>query len=106
KATTANLTFRSSDIVQAIKNFWDVRTRNPGRQIQYRFISTSSAGVERGQPFGSNVAGLEVWHKCVGNADEVEQIRAFFVKHGSFDGDLETFLKTASTKWLFEELIK
>lgn len=106
KATTANLTLRSPGIIGAVKNFWDVRTRNPSRQIQYRFISTSSAGVEREQPFGSNIAGLEIWRRCVGNADETEQIRAFFLKEGSFDGELKKVLETAPAEQLFETLVK
>ena len=106
KATTANLTFRSPEIVQAVKNFWDVRTRNAGRKIRYRFISTSSPGVEKGEPFGSKKSGLEIWRQCDGNAGEVEQIRAFLIKEELFDGELKTLLETAPTEQLFEKLIK
>ena len=65
KAKSANITLRSSDVVEAIGNFWDTRQKNRDRRVQYRFLSTSKKGQEQGAPFGSGVHGLDVWERSV-----------------------------------------
>jgi hypothetical protein len=105
KATTANLTLRSPDVTQAIKNFWEVLEGNEGRELQYRFVSTSAAGTEKGSPFGANKPGLELWNNCTGKTEEIETLRSFLLNEEVFDGALKTFVESAPADELFQRLI-
>jgi hypothetical protein len=105
KATTANLTLRSPDVTQGIKNFWQVLEANKGRELHYRFISTSAAGVEKESPFGANKPGLELWNNCTGKSEEVDAIRSFLLNEEVFNGTLKTFVEGAPATELFQRLI-
>jgi hypothetical protein len=105
KATIANLTLRSPDVTQAIKNFWEVLELNGGRELQYRFISTSAPGTEMRSPFADNQRGLELWNNCTGKSEEVEALRSFLLNENMFDGTLNNFVKTALPDELFQRLI-
>jgi hypothetical protein len=105
KATSANITLRSSDVVEAIKNFWDTQQKNRGRRVQYRFLSTSKKGQEQGAPFGPGVRGLDVWERSVRDHSLVDSLRSFFISENCFEGELKSFIESATVSELVEELI-
>ncbi|HKP04569.1 MAG TPA: hypothetical protein VJU77_14555 [Chthoniobacterales bacterium] len=105
KATSANITLRSADVVETVKNFWNTRQKNRDHRIYYRFLSTSEKGQERGAPFGPGVSGLGIWERSIRDPSLVEVLRAFLIDEKCFDGDLKSFIESATTSELAEELI-
>lgn len=95
KATAANITLRSADVIESIENFWDILQRNSGRDVRYRLITTASVGFEKGKPFSAGIAGLHLWRQCERDEKAVEELRAFFVKEKCFKEDLTKFIETA-----------
>ena len=63
KHTAANITLRSPAVVEAITHYWDLRRRNPDRRVLFRLLTRSGVGVEKGNPFGPDVAGLNLWRE-------------------------------------------
>ena len=106
KDTTANVTLRSSDVKEAIANYWTARKNNPRRDIKFRFLTISSIGIEQGQPFGAGVAGLTLWGQCSRDLRAVDQIRDFLTAHGGFIGDLLEQLRTKDQAELLDTVIR
>ena len=80
------ISLRSKDVVNAISNAWFTRTRNLGRGITYRFLTTSSISMEAGDPFGSGTPGLKLWQQLRQSKKKEERLR--------FAERLATFLET------------
>jgi hypothetical protein len=105
KAKGNKITLRSSDVIETIKNFWDTRQKNFGRDIYYRFLTTAEKTQEKGAPFGVGVCGLDVWEQATRDVSLVERLRAFFIAEKCFDGDLKNFVESAEAPKLLDELI-
>jgi len=63
KDTKKNITLRSPAVIKSIANYWKLRNVTQGKQIYFRFLTRSSIGIEKDQPFGPGAAGLELWRR-------------------------------------------
>ena len=61
KALSQPITLRSASVVDAIRNFWTAKHQNPGKAIDFRFVTTAGLATEAGDPFGPGVTGLALW---------------------------------------------
>jgi hypothetical protein len=61
KATVGNITLRSKAVISALNSFWLIKNKHQDKQIWLRFITTSPITTEKGNPFGVDSKGLEVW---------------------------------------------
>jgi len=122
KAVAANITLRSKAVVEAMMNFWLVRSNHPKKRIRYRFITTSAIGAENGNPFDDGKAGLKVWQECAAKRDltQAAKLQTFLTGDSSISPHLDTkgtnnfaapdptllsFLKTASPEEVLEQFI-
>jgi len=105
KDLSHNLTLRSEEILEAIGNFWDLRKKNPEVLLRFRFVTTASAGVERGNPFGQDVPGLEVWGKAAKGGIGIKSLREFLMNEGKVSILLKEFLTGASDEEVRTELL-
>lgn len=62
-AGSGTVTLRRPGVVDAINNYWRYRQSNPEYEVQFRFLTTSVPGLEKGKPFGQKVKGLEYWER-------------------------------------------
>jgi hypothetical protein len=70
KATKANVTINSSNVLQAINDFVDLVKRNPRTQVALRFLTTAGIGTE--QKAEDRAAGeptLIYWGKAAADSD-------------------------------------
>jgi hypothetical protein len=67
---SGNITLRTSGVVDAIGHYWDHRTRNRGRRVSFRYLTTSGVGQESGAPFGRDRKGIEVWQQLKTDPDQ------------------------------------
>ncbi|NEH55459.1 hypothetical protein GR198_06830 [Rhizobium leguminosarum] len=59
---SGSLTLRSPNALKAIGNFWQHGRRNPSTTIQFRYLTTSGIGQERGETLSAlGAPGIEVW---------------------------------------------
>ena len=122
KATSANITLRSDAVVEAMLNFWLVRSNHPAKRISFRFITTSAIGTENGNPFGDGKSGLKIWQECAAKRDltQVAHLQTFLAtdpaitphldskttdKLAAPEPNLLSFLKTATAEEVLDLLI-
>jgi hypothetical protein len=67
---SSNITINSRDVRDALDSFVDLVERNPARQVHFRYLSTSSVGLERSQEHRANgKASLHYWRLAAAGAD-------------------------------------
>ncbi|HVT19137.1 MAG TPA: hypothetical protein VHQ90_23530 [Thermoanaerobaculia bacterium] len=99
------MTLRSPEVLKAIASFWDLRERNPGRPIRFRFLTTASAGIERGTPFGPGTPGLDTWRRAAQSDARIDQLRSFLIEQ-ELPPSLILFLKTTTDAEIREKLLQ
>lgn len=104
KDVSSNITLRTSDVIDAINNYWIHRERNPDYDIVLRFLTTAEAGQEQGSPLGSGQKGLEYWNSAEADHIDVEPLRTFLIKL-ELEAGLASFIKRATANELREKLI-
>ncbi|CAH0338612.1 hypothetical protein [Rhizobium sp. CECT 9324] len=109
---SGNITFRTASVVEAINNFWSHRTRNPGVNIRFRYVTTSGIGVEQGAPFGAGRGGLDLWNalRISGSGDEndgqIKLIADFLLGEGNLSNAVKQRFADASPATLLKEIIR
>lgn len=105
------ITLRTKGVVEAINNFWELRSNNPTRKILFRYLTTSSCTVEDEAPLGSD-GGIKVWNTVkIEDETTIEKIKAFLLSEKysngkfKFSESLRTFLSAASPSTIFRLLI-
>jgi hypothetical protein len=79
KATSGNITLRTAAVLDAMVNYWLVRSNNPTKRVCFRYITTSAIGAEQGNPFGDRQSGLKIWQECAATRDltQVAKLKTF-----------------------------
>jgi len=106
KDTQHNITLRSSEIIEAIQHYWELRNAHPERMVLFRLLTRSQVGVEKSNPFGKGVAGLAVWKNCRRNETNIEKLKSFLITEKKLPSDLLEFLSKANDRDILENLIK
>lgn len=106
KHTQDPITLRSQQVIDAIKNYWELQTNNPDRRVKFRLLTKSQIGKEQGNPFETDKPGLEVWSRCSGDEAAIEKISKFLRTHGKISDEVNDFLKIASPQEIYEQLIE
>ena len=110
--STSRITLRSPGIRQALDNFWSQRQRNPGRNIHFHYLTTSTPGVEQGAPFGPRVSGMKLWCRVrddkqfKGRTQALDMLRAFLMEHCVESEQFQEFLNQCSRSDFETEIIQ
>ncbi len=109
--SSGNVTLRSASVLKAIDNYWSHRERNPGRQIRFRYLTTSGVGGEQADPLGRGLPGIELWRRAKLSDDtarqtaDLEAVRAFLLYQNDLSANLKAFLAGCSNESFLTELI-
>jgi tetratricopeptide (TPR) repeat protein/energy-coupling factor transporter ATP-binding protein EcfA2 len=106
KDTIGNITLRSDAVIDAINHFWQLRKAHPEKTIQFRFLTRSGIGLEKGHPFGASLAGLTLWEHCSREPENIDKLQQFLLKTERLQKDIKEFLSGADRQTVFERLIK
>ncbi len=106
KDTKHNITLRSREVIDAINNYWELRTNNLDRRVKYRFLTRSKIGMEQGNPFGTGKPGLQVWSRCSGDKATITKVSGFLQSEGKISDEVKNFLKQAEPQEIYEKLIE
>ena len=105
KHTQDNITLRSQQVIDAINNYWELRTDNPDQRVKFRLLTKSKIGKEKGNPLGTDKPGLEVWSRCSGDEAAIEKISNFLQTDEKISDEVNDFLKASSPQEIYKKLI-
>ncbi len=106
KHTQNNITLRSQQVIDAVNNYWELRTNNPDRRVKFRLLTKSKIGKEQDDLFEKGKRGLEVWNRCSGDEAAIEKISNFLLTDGKISEAVNDFLKVSSPQEIYEKLIE
>ena len=105
KASADPISLGQKSTQQALNNFWRLKQASPTISISYRFLARAPFTVERGEPFGLGIAGLELWSRSTLTDAEVQSIANFLRTQRHVSAELRTWLQTAAASEVRRELI-
>jgi len=105
KASAAPISLGQKSTQEALNNFWRLKRDSPTICVSYRFLTRASFTVERDEPFGSGVAGLELWNRSGLTDAEVQSIANFLCGQQYVSAELRRWLQNASASDIRRELI-
>ncbi len=105
KDTRSKITLRTPSVIEAIVHYWELQKSHAGRRINFRYLTRSEIAVEAGEPFGKEMAGLELWKQCPNRPELVVKLASFLLSEKKLPGDLIAFLRAAETQEILGKLI-
>ncbi len=93
--TGASISLGVAKAREALEHFWSLATKEPRRQIECHYLTTSSVGVERDGDFGG-LTGLDAWRVAPTNAELASAIASYLLTHLPAQSSLRQFLASAT----------
>ena len=106
KHTQRNITLKSEAAIDAINHYWELKTKNTNRKAKFRFLTRSQIGIERGNPFGKGLSGLDIWSRCSGDKAAITKISEFLQGETKISKEIADFLEKAEPEQIYEQLIE
>ncbi len=106
KETSRRLSLGRKEAKEALDHFLEMKERNPGRTIHYRYLTTARPGIERGRPFGKDTTGLEYWKNCQRSGRGAHTLQEYLLQSNSVTTRVREFLKNHSPAEVLRELIQ
>ena len=105
KRESGSVTLNSTDVLEAIRNFWALREANSGRKVRFVFLTTSPVGQERLAPLPSGNPGLDVW-AAAARGGPVNELRGALKERLADHAGIAALLESATDDELHETLIE
>ena len=105
KHEAGSLSLNNQRSYEALENFWRLSLRELTRRVDFHYITTASAALERDAQF-EGVAGLEAWRIAQTDAEMATQIRAYLTRKLAPTSALRAFLASATSEQVQERLIR
>ncbi|GAH89492.1 unnamed protein product, partial [marine sediment metagenome] len=106
KDIASSITLNSRDCIKALENYWVLKEKNPGRAISYKFLTSTTIGIEREKPFGPNLAGIELWKQCSRDHSKISTLQAFLAEKSSLPDALKTVISEMDEPTFLDMIIK
>lgn len=90
---------------EALENYWALSLRESNRRVDFHYISTTSAALERDATFGG-IKGLEAWCVAQTSVEMAGCIQAYLSSKLVKPGLLKEFLRSASAQEVQDRLIR
>lgn len=109
---SGNLTLRSVNALAAIGNLWQHSERNPGISIQFRYLTTSGIGQERGNDLPLSSPGIAAWQeiRCAPSSAislaTAKIIQDFLRARGELPVSFRNWLRTASVESFISRIVE
>ena len=104
-ANDVSVTLRTKGVLEAINNYWKLKSNNPNVAVRLQYLSTSHPGIEKGSSFPDSMPGLDYWSRAARDATlAIGPLREFLLSLGLEDG-LKSFLTEVSDETLRTELL-
>lgn len=93
--TGASISLGVAKAREALEQFWSLTNKEPNRQVEYHYLTTSTVGTEQGADFGG-LNGLEAWGAARTNAELAKGIASYLLTHLAEKSILRPFLASAT----------
>lgn len=109
---SGNLTLRTGNAIAAIDNFWQHCSRNPGSAIQFRYLTTSGIGSERGEDLALSKPGIAAWEDIrrapadAGSVADAIAIKDFLTGRKELSESLRSFLSKAPVEEFISRIVQ
>lgn len=90
---------------EALENFWTLSQRESTRRVDFHYISTARAALERDAQFGG-VAGLEAWRIAQTSSEMAARLQAYLAPRLASTSALKAFLTSATSEQVQEKLVR
>ncbi len=105
KHEVESLSLNNKRCHEALENFWALSLRESTRRVDFHYITTASAALERDAQF-NGVAGLEAWRIAQTNSEMAGRIQAYLAPKLASTSGLKAFLSSAASEQVQERLIR
>lgn len=105
KHEAENLSLNNQRSHEALENFWKLSLRESTRRVDFHYITTASAALERDAQFGG-VAGLEAWRIAQTNPEMAARLQTYLTPKFASTSALNAFLTSATSEQVQERLIR
>jgi hypothetical protein len=109
---SGNITLRSANAIAALGNFWSHLERNPSTAIQFRYLTTSGIGKERGDDIDLASSGIETWERirqspaAPKSLTDADVIRKFLARREDLPLSMRIWLGTATAEEFVSRVVE
>ncbi|MGA4196591.1 hypothetical protein ACI2VG_05840 [Ralstonia nicotianae] len=94
--TEASISLGAAKARAALEQFWALTSKEPSREIEYHYLTTSSVGTEQGADFGG-LDGIDAWGAARTNPELAQGIADYLLAHLPEHSLLRAFLAAATS---------
>lgn len=105
KHEAENLSLNNQRSHEALENFWTLSLREPNRRVDFHYITTASAALERDAQF-EGFTGLEAWRIAQTDVEMAARIQSYLALKLASTSALRAFLTSATSEQVQEGLIR
>lgn len=101
--TEASISLGIAKVREALEQFWTLTVKQPERQIDYHYLTTSSVRIERDADFGG-LSGLNAWRAARTSTEMSNAVASYLRTHLPEHSILRQFLASATPTEMQERL--
>ena len=105
KRNTGSISLGMAKAHEALENFWTLSCKEPNRQIDFHYLTTSSIALEQDSNF-DGIKGIEAWRAAKTNPELASNVASYLVSKLNVNSPLRTFLITAPPEVIQDRLIR
>ncbi len=105
KHEAENLSLNNRRSHEALENFWKLSLRESTRRVEFHYITTASAALERDAQFGG-IVGLEAWRIAQTDHEMATRLQTYLTPKLATTSALKAFLNSATPEQVQERLIR
>ena len=105
KHNEAPISLGTKKAKEALENFWELTSKEQGRQVDFHFLTTSPVAKERDGTFG-DICGLDAWRAACTSQEMAMMVGDYLKTRLLDDTSLRQFIETASTEELQNRLFR
>lgn len=106
KSSPASISLGLKSIQVILSQFWSLKSAASERSVRFRFLTRGGIAVEQSRPFGTDIAGLELWQRRSITDTEVKLIQDHLAKADHIAPSFQKWLKAATVEEVRHELIE
>ncbi len=103
--TSGPISLNASKALSALRNFWELSSRESQKKIEYHYLTTSTIALEHDADF-DGLNGIEFWRIAKTNKDFATVLGAYLARKVDHKSSLGHFLRTAKGEDIQARLIR
>lgn len=105
KHNEASISLGTAKAKEALENFWELVTKEPARQVDFHYLTTSPVANERDGGFGE-INGLDAWSAACTNPDMAVTVANYIKPRLEEGSSLRCFIESANPEELQNRLFR